>query len=300
MTISLFRRTSVHGTGDSAHRPGPRHARVATEPVTNSLPSTLGGLRRLENGLRKVLPQPLTHSLFGRLAPLPSANESPADSARSRHEDAGVGRAPADNHYAHFSSPPGPDLVELAGALVGFENETVRYIEIESILDKCETGRAAMNDDLAHAVFQAIASLQDTPRDALLERALSIICRDPQLSVSAQALLNDQWFPDENLAVFRHMRAAVEASEDTPERAEWLATLAALLNRLPPSVHDEAAAQVIEAIARTDIMGNRWASLVQLQMHADRQWHDGPERGELLRAIEQLGGKALRTLQHVG
>lgn len=299
MTISLFRRTSARGVDDSAHRAGPRHARVATEPATNSVPSTLGGLRRLENGLRRVLPQPLTRSLLGRLAPLPSANKSSPDSARSPHEDAGVGRASVDNPDARFSSNPGPDLVELAAALVDFENETVRYIEIGSILDKCETGRAAMNDDLAHAVFRAIASLQDTPRGGLLDRALQVVCRDPNLNVSAQALVYDEWFPDECEQVFKHMYASVIASEDTPERAEWLAALAALLNRLPPSVHDEAVDQVMEAIAQTKSMENRWAPLMQLQMHADRQWHDGPERGELLRGIEQLGGKALRTLQHV-
>jgi len=203
MTISLFRRTSAHGVGDSADRPGPRHARVATEPAANSLPSSLGGLRRLENGLRKVLPQPLARSLFTRLAPLPSANKSSADSARSPHEDAGAGHAPVDNRGARFSSTPGPDLVELAAALVDFENETVRYLEIGSILDKCETGRAAMNDDLAHAVFRAIASFQDTPRGELLDRALHLVCRDPNLNVSAQTLVRRM--------VSGRMRASLQA-----------------------------------------------------------------------------------------
>ena len=299
MTISLFRRTSAHGVGDSADRPGPRHARVATEPAANSLPSSLGGLRRLENGLRKVLPQPLARSLFTRLAPLPSANKSSADSARSPHEDAGAGHAPVDNRGARFSSTPGPDLVELAAALVDFENETVRYLEIGSILDKCETGRAAMNDDLAHAVFRAIASFQDTPRGELLDRALHLVCRDPNLNVSAQTLVYDEWFPDECEQVFKHMYAAVMASEDTPELAARLATLTALLYRLPPLAHDEAVDKVIDVIARTESMENRWAPLTELRRHADRLWHDSHDRAYLLRVIEQLGGKAVITLQHV-
>ncbi|NRO99097.1 hypothetical protein GWC77_24675 [Paraburkholderia sp. NMBU_R16] len=202
-------------------------------------------------------------------------------------------------HDARFSSTPGPDLVELAAALVGFENETVRYIEIESILDKCETGRAMMTDELAHAVFRAIASFQDTPRGELLDRALHLVCRDPNLNVSAHALVYDEWFPDECEQVFKHMYATVIASGDTPERAVRLATLTALLYRLPPLVHDEAVDKVIEVIAQTESMENRWAPLTELRRHADRLWHESHDRAYMLRVIEQLGGKAVITLQHV-
>ena len=297
MQISIFRNRSTSDTDGSDRSAASNDGHIEIKPGTSSPPSALRGLRRLENGLRKVLPQPLTHSLFRRSESFAPSNVAPADAARAPLGEAHVAPASEGNRASGSSGSAELNLVDLATAVERFRNESVRRIEIDNILRRCETGRATMDDDLARSTFSAIASLQDTPRDDLLERALDLACRNPP-GVSPEVLMNDRWLSDERLQLFERTYPAVMASDDTPDRARRLASLVSWLHGLPPSAYDAAMRQVIDAVSRTNVE-SRWEPLIQLQILADRQWHDSPDRGRLLVAIDELGGGSLRSVQRV-
>lgn len=293
MSISFLRNGSVSDTAtgaDDAERAA-RGNEFGREPDRSSPPSALRELPRFERGLRKVLPRPLANSLL-HLAPRQWTRGPAADTAPGSIETAEVGPEFMGNHDTASTSDPKRHLLHLAAMAEGFQSETARRAEIEHILDACKAECPRMDDDLAGVTFRLIASLQDTRRDDLLDRALSIVCSDPQLNVSPQTLMNDGWFSDEWAMIFDRMYFAVVAEDDTPERAAQLATLTGWIDHLLPSDQYSAIEKVADGIRQTDL-SNRFELLTQLQTLANRPWIEGPESGHVLVLVQDLGGRWL-------
>lgn len=298
MTMSIFRHRSASGPSDSNRSAAARPGQGEVEPRTHSPSSTLGGLRRLENRLHKILPQSVTDRLLRRRASLPSTDGTTADATRG---EAAAGFGAEGNHHAGRSTPVGPDLVVLAEAVEGFQDQETRYKEIVNILNKCETGCDTMNKKLADTTFRAIASLQDTPRDALLHRALGIVYRDPELSLSLQTLMDNRWCLDELMGIFNEVYASVSVAGDIPARAERLTTLVALLNefRDDASIYDQALGMAIAAIGQTEDVESRSDALVELLAIVHGNQLDGPRKGRLMWTIDKLSGEAFKKAHYV-
>lgn len=303
MSIKHISSGSVSGIRGGDTPPGVGSGEAGIEPDKGSPPSSLRGLPRFERGLRKVLPRPLANSL-PRLAPRQWAKGAAADATPRPTDPPDIGREFAGNRDSAFPEDAKLDLVDLAKAVEGFRSETALRAEIAHILDECESGRAALDGELAAITFRLIASLRDTPRDdlpdaplrdtsrgKLLDRALDLVCDNQQLNVSPQALTSNEWRPDEQVWLFERMYPVVIKRADTPERAAQLATLAAWIDHFPHWEQYTAVKKVVEAIRKTDEV-NRFEPLMQLQRLADNQW-SGRERGPILVLMHEVGGASL-------
>jgi hypothetical protein len=291
MTISFSAIRSTHHA-DNRDAPSPTRAGGAhAKRRSDASSSPLGGLGRLER-LRNALPQPVANALFRRAAPLPSTRASTIDAATRPVEQL------TDEIDALRGAGTRMLLLSRATRAEAGHDERASHAAIETILDMCEAGDAVFDDELAGVTFRLIASLMDTPRDRLLDRALDIVCTDTQQKVSPQMLASDKWLFDERITIHERMHTAIMALPDTPERAARIATIIPWIDELPPPADEIALARTIEAIGQIQDMESRSSPLSQLRALADRMWLDGPERGELLVAIDELSGAGHRTLQH--
>jgi len=295
MTISLFanRWNHRHQEGDTASpaKGGGAHAKRRG----HDSPSALSGHPRFEK-LRSVLPRTVAKSLL-RLAPLPSAKGRVAEAADRPVDHGGIGDDLAAQAASLFDNTEYVLLSRAMKAEAEADEQTSRAV-IEVILDVCEAGNAVFDDDLARITFRLIASLQEPPRDCLLDRALEIACNDSQLNVPPQALTSNKWLVDERVKIYEHMHTAVMAMPDTPERAAHLGIVISWINRFLPSDQPAAIKKALSAIEDTDVT-NRFEPLTQLQNVAN-ETYSGPESGYLLTELQNLGGRWLPACRTSG
>ena len=288
MTISLFATRSVRHVDDrdtaSPARGGGGHAKCHGDAP----PSPLRGLPRFEK-LRNALPQTLANSLR-RFASLPSTKERVAEEAGHPVDQGGSEDDLAAQATSLFASAEHV-LLSRAMRAEAEGDEPASRAAIETILDVCEAGNAVFDDDLAGITFRLIASLQEPPRDRLLDRALDIACNDPQQNVSPQALTSTKWLVDERVTIYHRMHTAVMTMPDTPERAARLGIVIGWINRFLPSDQPAAIEKALDAIEDTDVT-NRFEPLTQLQNLAN-ETYSGPESGRLLTDLQDLGGRWL-------
>ena len=289
MTISFFGR-SIRSFGDrhtaSAATVGEAHVKCDS----GASPLPLRGLAPFER-LRNALPR--ADSLLRRLASLPSTRASAADAAASPVDQGDFGGTSPEDIDALLRAGAHAILLSRARRAEVGRDETASRAAIETILDMCEAGDAELDDELAGVTFRLIASLEVTPRDRLLDRALDIVCSDGQRKVSPQALMSDKWSFEERVKIHARMHTAVMAMPDTPERAVRLGAVISWISRFEPSHQPEAIKKAWDAIDDTNL-ANRFVPLKQLRDLAD-YLPSGAERGPLLVDSHKLDDGWLRA-----